>query len=258
MKSMASSNRRLIWERLDTPPKSHKLDYDRIIRVAMSLADQKGIEAVSMRNIADVLKVGAMSLYRYVEGKEDLLDLILDAAYGEISLPEASQMGWRETFHSVAIESRRVMRSHPWLATLVSRRPTLGPKYLKWFEYLLASSAATGCGMEERIQMIGTVWAYISGFIAYELGEMETERRHNLTPAKKRRIAKPYVSALLARGEHPHLAEFIQSDLGRPDDTAFANGLEIVLNGIEVYVSDNVNSSGIKSHRRRSAECGGR
>lgn len=248
---MAGTRSKLIWERLGTPRVSRKLDYNRIVRATMSLADKKGIEAFSMRNVADALGVGAMSLYRYVDGKDDLLDLILDAAYGEIPLPRAPQMGWLQKFRRVAIESRRVMQSHPWLASLVSRRPTLGPNYLRWFEYLLEASASSGCGMARRVQMIGTVWAYVSGFIGYELGERETERKHNLTRAEKRRIARPYVSELLSRGEFPHLAEFIKSDLGQPNDEAFVNGLEIVLSGIEAYASTSANAGNSKRRAGR-------
>ena len=118
------------------------------------------------------------------------------------------------------------MKSHPWLASLLSRRPTLGPHYLKWFEFLLAASAASGRDMPTRIRMIGTVWSYVSGFIAYELGELETNRKFKLTEAKKRKAAQPYVAKILATGDFPHLAEFLKhSGIGEPTDEGFLAGL---------------------------------
>lgn len=240
---MPDDGPKLIWERLQPRPTSRKLDYDRIVRTTMALADARGIEAVSMRNVADALRVGTMSLYRYVDGKDDLLDLILDAAYGEIPLPELRKANWVEKLRRTATESRRVMRSHPWLGSLVSRRPTLGPNYLRWFEYLLAASAEADCTLAQRVQIIGTMWAYLSGCIAYELGEIETDQKYDLNPAKKRKIAKPYLSALLAGGQFPHLGEFVKSDLGEPNDRAFADGLEIVLSGVQHYAAKNVKRS---------------
>ena len=91
-----------IWERLRTERATRKLNYGAIVRAAMKLADRDGLEAVSMRNVARALNAGTMSLYRYVSGKEDLLDLILDAAYGEITLPESPQLNWQERLRRVS------------------------------------------------------------------------------------------------------------------------------------------------------------
>jgi AcrR family transcriptional regulator len=225
--------RQLIWERMAEGPASRKLDYGSIVRAAMKLADRDGIEAVSMRNVAAALDAGTMSLYRYVAGKDDLLDLILDAAYGEIRLPQDVGIDWQNQFRRVAVESRRVMKSHPWLASLMSRRPTLGPNYLRWFECLLGATLSSGRNMQIRIRMIGTAWSYVSGFIAYELGEMETNRKYKLTEAKKRKAAQPYVAQILATGRHPHLSEFLKhGNIGQPTDEDFTAGLNAMLTGI--------------------------
>ena len=230
---MAGSKTTLIWERAAEEHTSRRLHYDAIVEAALKLADRSGLEAVSMRNVAAALDAGTMSLYRYVTGKEDLLDLILDAAYGEIPLPESSRLGWQERLRRVALASRRVLKVHPWLASLISRRPTLGPNYLRWFECLLRSTGESGKSLEVRVRMIGTLWAYITGFIAYELGEIETNRRHRLTEEKKRRIVQPYVLRILATGNFPCLAEFWKSGKGQPTDADFTAGLDAVLRGIE-------------------------
>ena len=81
--------------------------------------------------------------------------------------------------------------------------------------------------------MIGTLWAYITGSIAYELEEMETNRRHYFTEAKKRRIVQPYVMRILATGNFPCLAEFWKSGGGQPSDEGFTSGLDAVLAGIQ-------------------------
>ena len=231
---MTAKSPQFIWERVSLPHARRKLDYESIVRATITLADSGGLSAVSMRNVAAKLDVGTMSLYRYVTGKDDLLDLILDAAYGEIKLPQSSAMPWRQRFRRIALDSRRVLKRHPWLGPLLSRRPTLGPNYLRWFENLLAATASPDRDMKTRVRMIGTVWSYISGFIAYELGEMETNRRHNLTEARKRRMIQPYVAQITESGNYPCLAEFLKSDVGEPTDEDFLAGLNAVLKGIEL------------------------
>lgn len=238
---MPAKRETLIWERMQTGRTARRLDYGAIIRATTWLADREGIEAVSMRHVAAALDAGTMSLYRYVSGKDDLLDLVLDAAYGEIPLPARAGADWIERIRRIAIDTRRVMRSHPWLASLVSRRPTLGPNYLSWFESLLEATAVSGRSLPVRVRMIGTVWAYLSGAIAYELGERETDRRHKLTAAKKRRIAQPYIARLIGGGLHPHLAEFFTAGLGQQNEArqqeAFLAGLDAVLRGIQTMGS---------------------
>lgn len=236
---MAKKQAALIWERIGADHPARKLNYAAIIGAAMKLADRGGLEAVSMRNVAGALDAGTMSLYRYVADKEDLLDLILDAAYGEIPLPQAPELGWQERLRRVGISSRQVLKAHPWLASLITRRPTLGPNYLNWFEYLLSCTERSREAMDARVRMIGTWWAYITGFIAYELGEMETNRRHRLTETKKRRIVQPYVLKVLATGNFPCLADFWKRGVGQPTDADFAAGLDVVLAGLKSVTGKN-------------------
>jgi len=222
----------LIWQRLLVEHTSRKLDYTSIVHTAMKIADRGGLAAVSMRNVAAALHVGTMSLYRYVSGKDDLLDLILDAAYSEIPLPKNPGPDWRTQLTRVAIDSRRALKSHAWLGSLVTQRPTLGPNYLRWFEFLLAATTSPNRNMRTQVRMIGTLWSYITGFLAYELGETETNRRHNLTEAKKRLLARPYLSQIISTGRHPYLQQFLKSRVGEPTDTDFRAGLRAVLAGI--------------------------
>ncbi len=200
------------------------------MRAAAEIADRQGIEAVTMRSVATALTAGAMSLYRYVRGKDDLLDLILDAAFGEIEL-SADGANWSVWLREAALESRRVIKLHPWMPALMIARPTLGPNYLRWFEYLLQATANSKWSMRRRMQLIGTVWAYVTGFVAYELGEAENNRRHDLSEADKRRAAAPYVERLLATGAYPNLAEFLKLENAPPGDADFEAGLQAILAG---------------------------
>ena len=229
---MAEKNSALIWERVQAGHRVRNLDYGAIVGAAMKLADHDGIEAVSMRSVASALDAGTMSLYRYVAGKDDLLDLILDEAYGQIPLPPRSRSDWRKQLKMVAVETRRVLKKHAWVSSLITMRPNLGPNYLRWFEFLLETTSSSGRSVEARMRMIGTLWAYVSGFIAYELGEMETNRRLKLTEAKKRRAVQPYVERVLATGNYPCLAEFLKAGIPQSSEKDFLAGLDAVLTGI--------------------------
>jgi len=70
--------------------------------------------------------------------------------------------------------------------------------------------------------MMGTMWSFITGFIASELGEIETNRRYKLTDAKKRKIAQPYPSVALATGSYPNLQQFLASGISAPTDDDFS------------------------------------
>jgi AcrR family transcriptional regulator len=229
---MVKNKSTLIWQRLIAERAPRKLDYVSLIGAATNIADRQGLAAVTMRSVAAAVGAGTMSLYRYVSGKDDLLDLILDAAYGEIPLPVSSARDWQDRLTRVAMDSRRVLKAHSWLAPLLTSRPTLGPNYLRWFEYLLAATASPHRDMKTQVRMIGTMWSFVTGFVAYELGEIETHRKHKLTEARKRQIALPYVTQVIATGKFPYLEQFLKSGAGRPTDDDFREGLRAVLAGI--------------------------
>jgi len=221
-----------IWARLLTLPPPRKLIYSKIAAAAIALADQGGAESVSLRNLAQRLQSGTMSLYRYVSGKDDLWDLMLDRAFGEIALPAKVSRNWRRDVTQVAIQTRRIMLRHSWLAGLVTARPTLGPNYLRWFEFLLKTTATSSADIHIRVRVIGAMWAYTSGFVGYELGEQATGRRLRLTEAQKRASVEPYLQQVLATGEFPHLAKFIKTYTRGDPAKDFEAGLRALLKGL--------------------------
>jgi AcrR family transcriptional regulator len=234
----------LIWARVLCSRRGKPaLDYDGIVRAALRVADAEGSEGLSMRRIADELGAGTMSLYRYLSSKEDLLDLMLDAAFGEIALPARPGDDWRADLRALARATRRMLKQHPWLGPLLTSRPPLGPNYLRWFEFSLAVLARRGVGTRVAMQVVGTLYAYVSGVVGYELGEAETSRRHGLSEARKRALAAPYLKGLLASGRFPNLARFVRQGTGRPTESAFEFGLDCVLEGLELALRREVRST---------------
>ncbi len=95
---MASEPRPVIWARLPAPSgaPARKLDYEAITAAAIEIADENGLDAVTMRNVANRLGRGAMSLYRHIASKDELFELMYDAALGELELEARDETAWRE------------------------------------------------------------------------------------------------------------------------------------------------------------------
>jgi AcrR family transcriptional regulator len=222
-----------IWDRVNrTARKGAQLTYARIVKAAMRIAGREGLDAISIRRIAGDLKSSAMSLYRYVASKDEIFDLLLDEAFGEIAVPSAPCGDWREDLRGVARQTRVILKRHPWATALLTARPTLGPNYLRWFEFSLASLEPVGIDMRTRIRVVGVVYAYVSGVAAYESGDAATSRKHNLTEKRKRELAAPYLKRLFATGMYPHLAEFVRLSSGQSTDEDFDFGLDCVIGGL--------------------------
>jgi AcrR family transcriptional regulator len=227
------------------PPSA--LDQERIVRAAVRIADAEGIGAISMRRVASEIEAGTMSLYRHLAGKDELLDLMLDTAYGEISVPERPSGDWRADLAALAQQTRAVLGRHPWVAALLTGRPAFGPSYLRWFEFSLAALEPQRLGLRTSMRILGTVNAYVGGFVGYELGEAEASRRHGLSARQKRALAASRLEELLASGRYPNLARFIRQGTDAATDADFEFGLGCVLDGIEATLGRR------KRRRRRRA-----
>jgi AcrR family transcriptional regulator len=229
----------LIWQRMRELPTDRKLTYDRIIDSAMELADESGLEGLSMRSLGKRLDSGTMTLYRYIADRDDLLDLILDRAFGEIAVPGAVGKDGRKDIIRVAVATRGAMIQHSWLSALLIRRPTLGPNYLLWYEFLLNATSSICDRPEKQLEMISVIWAFTLGSVTYELGEMENNRRNGLTESKKRKMAEPYLKSALEKGAYPQLAKVLGS-LGRLNAAeAFRSGLDAILDGLILQSAGN-------------------
>jgi AcrR family transcriptional regulator len=154
---------RLLW-RVDEAPRHgprQNLTVDGIIDAATALADDEGLDAVTMRRVAQRLGVAAMTLYTYVPGKGELLDLMLDAAYSRMSRTGTAGRPWRERVAAIAEENRLLFEKHPWAATVSTVRPLLGPGQMAKYEHELA--ALDGLGLDD-VEMDSAL-TYVLGFV---------------------------------------------------------------------------------------------
>jgi AcrR family transcriptional regulator len=120
------------------------LSVGEVVGSAIEIADRDGLEAVTMRRLAESLDVRPMALYTYVPGKSELLDLMLDAVYGDMPRAAWSGDGWRERLTTVARDNRALFEAHPWAAAISNSRPPLGPGLMAKYEHELSALANAG------------------------------------------------------------------------------------------------------------------
>jgi AcrR family transcriptional regulator len=202
----------------------------------VQLADDEGLEAVSMRRVAAALGIGAASLYRYIESKDELYELMVDHVEGEDGPPPPLTGDWRADLSTFAHKTRGSIRRHPWMASLAAGRPTFGPNSLAWAEYGLAAIDGLGLSIDEMLMAGEILRAFVRGYVIGELAEQQALQRAGLTMDQWMRALGPYMMSVLDAGEHPLLTRVIL-DADTPhaqdrDDMVFTAGLERILDGI--------------------------
>jgi len=123
------------------------LSIDAVVDTATELADAESLEAVTMRRVAQLLRVAPMTLYTYVPGKAELLDLMLDAAYARMPRADTLGLPWRQRLSAIAAGNMALFETHPWAAAISTIRPPLGPGQIAKYEHEL--SAYDGLGLDD-------------------------------------------------------------------------------------------------------------
>jgi AcrR family transcriptional regulator len=221
----------LVWDRPEPPskPSPTPLSRELIVTAAIRLADEGGLDEVSLRKVAAALNAGPMRLYGYIETKDELLDLMVDEVYGEITPPSPSA-DWRTGLRHVAHGIRDAAKRHEWLIDLLGGRPHQGPNVLAHMESSLATVPLEN--IDEVIGVIGTVMAYVHGAVRSEITEIRAERSSGMTEEQWQRASGPYIERMLATGRFPTLARFIYEGGDREHGQVFDSGLDYVLDGI--------------------------
>ena len=170
-----------------------------ITAAAIALADREGLDAVSMRRLAAELGTGAASIYRYLDHREDLLDLMMDVTAAEYSLA-APTGDWLADLLDVAQQARAIMRRHAWLATLVVSRPVLGPRGLTLLEHVLDVLTPHPAADAAKLEAFGMLSAVAAAFVQNELGGGSAAQQRNAA----------YLYHAVTSGERPRLARLLE------------------------------------------------
>ena len=198
-----------------------------MLQAAITLADEAGLEAFSMRGLAQELGVVPMALYKHVANRDALLDGMVDIVFGEIELP-SSELDWRSAMRRRAISTREALKRHPWaIGTMESRHP--GPANLESHNAVMRCLREAGFSFGMAIHAYSTQDAYIYGFALQErdLGFATSQSAGEVAQARAETIG--------ALGDYPYLAEVVTKipESGYDPAVEFAWGLDLILEGLE-------------------------
>ncbi|MFC5835667.1 TetR/AcrR family transcriptional regulator [Nonomuraea insulae] len=227
-----------IWSR-PTPPRRPVLTREAIVAAAVALADAEGLDAVSIRRVAAELGARAMTLYSYIERKEDLLALMADEIAAEALAGEPLPAGWRDALMVLARRERELVRRHPWRVDLIAQRVAVGPNGMRHVEQKLTAFDGLGLDRLTAWRCLAVFNDYMTGFVVREHVERRAPRERGINDAERAAVAEPYIKELVESGEFPRLAPMIEQGVQGADDN-FERGLSWVLDGIEGVIRGGV------------------
>ncbi|MPZ71134.1 MAG: TetR family transcriptional regulator [Actinobacteria bacterium] len=209
------------------------LTRERVLDTAVALADQSGIESLSMRKLAMELGFGAMALYKHVANKEDMLDAMVDVIFNEMALPP-TEVPWREAMRRRALSAREVLSRHPWAIGLTDSRMKPGPANLHHHDAVLGCLRRAGFSVALAIHAYSTLDSYIYGFALQE------QSLPFDNPDEVGDVAETMLEGFPV-DTYPYLAETIVAHLNRADwefGDEFERGLDLILDGLERLLKD--------------------
>jgi len=204
------------------------LTRERLLAGAIAVADQEGIESLTMRRLSKELGVEPMSLYHHMANKEEILDGIVDEVFSEIDMPSEAD-DWREAMRLRAISARVVLGRHPWATALMDSRTTPGPATLRHHNAVIGTLRTAGFSVEMAAHAFSVLDSYIYGFALQEV---------NLpfdSPESLAEVAQMILESMPAE-KYPHLAELTIEHVLKPGydyGHEFEYGLDLIIDGLE-------------------------
>ncbi|MFD7663718.1 TetR/AcrR family transcriptional regulator [Streptomyces sp. NPDC059788] len=212
-----------------------------VVRAATGLADDGGLDGLTMRRVAERLGVTPMTLYTYVPGKAELLDLMLDTAYLRMPRAAYADAPWRARLTAVARENRELYRRHPWAAARPASRPPLGPGAMAKYEHELAAFDGLGLDDVTTDAALTFLLGFVESAVRTEARTHAAARDSALTDEQWWAAASPVLATVFDPGRYPRAAR-IGTAAGEAHrgayapEHAFAFGLERVLDGLAALV----------------------
>jgi AcrR family transcriptional regulator len=232
----------LLWRVREAPSRGPKprLQLDQIVSVAIELADEDGLAPLSMRKVAERLGVGTMSLYTYIPGKAELLDLMIDAAAATPSTPTDGT--WRERLERIARENWARYHRHPWMLEITMVRPVLGPNVIARYDHELAAIDGIGLTDVEMDAVVSLLAGHVEGAARRALEAAVAERRTGISDQAWWEERAPILDRVLEPERFPTAAR-VGAAAGEEHNAAYAPehtfefGLQRILDGIQNLVS---------------------
>jgi AcrR family transcriptional regulator len=211
---------------------------DRIARAAVRIADAEGIAALSMRRVAAELGLATMSLYRYVQSKDELVVLMVDAVFADHPPQEPPPVGWRAQLGQLGRLQWRICKDHPWLGRATSfTRPQMAPGGMAHTEWAMRALAEHGVDPATSLYIVLTVVAFTVGAAVNLESESEAQQTTGLTSDEWMVQQEESFEGITGSGQYPHLRALADiPDFDMDLDALFEFGLERVLDGLAAYL----------------------
>lgn len=220
------------WRPEPPASQSEPLTLPRILDAAERLADDEGLEALSMRRLGAELGAGATTLYWHVRNKDELLDLLIDRVVGEILADVVPADGWRAQMTEAALAVRRVLLRHRHIAVILGSRPTFGPNMITALEWMIGRLRDGGFDPLSAALAANAITNWAAGYAVFE-------SRDPLGPAATDEDREALTRAIVERFESLSPAEFPNTRAMLPlinalsADEQFERGLNWMLDGLE-------------------------
>jgi AcrR family transcriptional regulator len=204
------------------------LSRERVFQAAVVLADERGLESLTMRALGEKLAAEAMSLYYHVANKDQLLDGMVDVVFSEIELP-TTDVDWKTAMRRRAISTREALARHRWAVGILQSSTSPGPANFRLVNAVLGCLREAGFSVENAVHAYSTQDAYIYGFALQE------KTLPVGTPTELAKAAES-MRRQFSADEYPHIAETITEHVTKPGYD-FANefefGLNLILDGLD-------------------------
>lgn len=223
----------LLWRDEAQEPRTG-LSTGRIVRAAIDLADEDGLDGLSMRKIAERLGFTTMSLYRHVPGRDQLVTLMLDAVQGEAPSQGAVEGDWRARLEACARRAWELRRRHPWMAEVRSSRHLPGPNGIGAYEDMLSAVADTGLPAARVVAAVNLVGRFVDAE-AQTLVEIARQERRSGVSEQDWWGARDALYQRLDR--YPTLTALWEAGGYDAPEDSFEFGLARVLDGIQMLIA---------------------
>ena len=209
-------------------PKRTTLSRAKVLSAAIELADEIGIDALTIRKLADRLGVAAMTIYHHVPSKEEIVDGMVEIVFSEIEKPPAG-VDWKTAMRRRCISAREVLRRHPWAAPLMESRMSPGPANLSHHDAVIGSLRNGGLSIQMTAHAYAVLDSFIYGF-AFEESVLPSGDGEGFAEIAEQ------IAAHFPSDQYPHLAEFTFEHVLQPGydfSDSFEFGLDLIIDGLE-------------------------
>ncbi|HEV2758795.1 MAG TPA: TetR/AcrR family transcriptional regulator C-terminal domain-containing protein [Acidimicrobiales bacterium] len=204
------------------------LNRERVLRAAVAFADESGIGSLTMRKFGESLGVEAMSLYKHVANKDELLDGMVDIVFSEIDLPSGTT-GWKAEMRQRSVSARQALSRHRWAIGLMESRTSPGPATLRHHDAAIGALRGAGFSIAMAAHALSVLDSYIYGFALQEAGLP-------FHTAEETAEVAQMILAQFPSEEYPHLVELTVEHVLQPGydyGNEFEFGLDLILDGLE-------------------------